>query len=158
MDLSRPHKGAWGGRGSGKSNDRAQAVIAAMISEPGVRIACVREVQKSIKDSSRQLLVDWIQRYDIGALFDVIETEIRGPGGSLCIFRGMSDQNAESIKSLEGYKYVWWEEAQTASEKSLRLLRPTIRAEGSELWFTWNPRKKSDPIDISLRSNGHRTQ
>ena len=94
------YKGAWGGRGSAKSNDRAQAVISAMISEPGVRIACVREVQKSIKDSSRQLLVDWIQRYEIGSMFDVIETEIRGPGESLCIFRGMSDQNAESIKSL----------------------------------------------------------
>ena len=42
------YKGAWGGRGSGKSNDRAQAVVIAMVVEPGVRIACLREVQKSI--------------------------------------------------------------------------------------------------------------
>ena len=49
----------------------------------------------------------------------------------------MQDQNAESIKSLEGYDVAWVEEAQTLSARSLALLRPTIRADGSELWFTW---------------------
>lgn len=146
------YKGAYGGRGSAKSNDRAQAVILRMITDPGVRIACVREVQLSIKDSVRQLLVDWIQRLDVGHLFTVVEAEIRGPGGSLCIFRGMNDQSAESIKSLEGFSVFWWEEAQTASAKSLKLLRPTMRAAGGEMWFTWNPRKKSDPIEF-LRTN-----
>jgi phage terminase large subunit len=63
----------------------------------------------------------------------------------------MQDYTAESIKSLEGYKRAWWEEAQTASARSLSLLRPTIRVEGSELWFGWNPRRKTDPVDAMLR-------
>ena len=56
-----------------------------------------------------------------------------------------------SIKSLEGYDVAWVEEAQTLSARSLALLRPTIRADGSELWFTWNPRRKSDAVDEFLR-------
>jgi len=144
-------KGAWGGRGSAKSWDRAQAVIVKMATRPGVRIACVREVQKSLKDSVYQLCLDTIERLGLGPLFDAVETEIRGPNGSLCIFLGMKDQNAESVKSLEGYDVVWWEEAQTAQQRSLDLLRPTIRKAGSELWFTWNPRLRTDPIDVFLR-------
>ena len=147
------YKGAWGGRGSGKSNDRAQAVVLAMYTQPGTRVVCLREVQNSIKDSVYQLIVDWIGRMDLGLWFDITRDEIRGPGGSLCIFKGMRDQNADSIKSLEGYSIAWFEEAQTCSQRSLDLLRPTIRAPGSELWFTWNPRKKTDPIDLFLRSN-----
>jgi len=145
------YKAAWGGRGSAKSNDRAQAVVLRMVSHPGSRIVCLREVQNSIKDSVYQLICDWIGKLGLGAVFDITRDEIRGPSGSLCIFRGMKDQNAESIKSLEGYTVAWFEEAQTCSQRSLDLLRPTIRAPGSELWFTWNPRARTDPVDMFLR-------
>ena len=91
------YKGAHGGRGSAKSNDRAQAVIIAMATRPGCRVVCVREVQYSIKDSVKQLLADWIDRLGVGSLFDILETEIRGPNKSLCIFRGMNDQNNDTI-------------------------------------------------------------
>lgn len=146
-------KGAYGGRGSAKSHDRAQHVVVKMLSDPGVRIVCLREVQNSIKDSVHQLISDWIQRLGVGDRFEIIRDEIKGPNGSLCTFRGMKDQNAESIKSLEGYKIAWFEEAQTCSQRSLDLLRPTIRAPGSELWFTWNPRFKTDPVDRFMRQN-----
>ena len=63
----------------------------------------------------------------------------------------MTDQSAESIKSLESYSVAWVEEAQTLSNRSLALLRPTIRAEGSEIWFSWNPRRKGDAVDKFLR-------
>jgi len=63
----------------------------------------------------------------------------------------MQDATAESIKSLEGYQIAWTEEAQTLSPRSLQLLRPTIRAEGSEIWASWNPRRKSDAVDEFLR-------
>jgi phage terminase large subunit len=62
----------------------------------------------------------------------------------------MQDHTAESVKSLEGFKRAWVEEAQTLSATSLTLLRPTIRSPGSELWFSWNRRRKSDPVDIML--------
>lgn len=122
-----------------------------MATQPGSRIVCLREVQNSIKDSVYQLICDWIERLGLGAMFDIVRDEIRGPGGSLCIFRGMRDQNAETIKSLEGYTVAWFEEAQTCSQRSLDLLRPTIRAPGSELWFTWNPRSRTDPVDKFFR-------
>ena len=152
-ERSARYKGAWGGRGSGKSNDRAQAVVLRMAMVPGSRIVCLREVQNSIKDSVYQLICDWIQRLDLGPMFDITRDEIRGPDESLCIFRGMKDQNAESIKSLEGYDIAWFEEAQKCSQRSLDLLRPTIRKPGSELWFTWNPDAKTDPVDLFLRRN-----
>lgn len=144
-------KGAWGGRGSGKSHDRAQDMVFKMLEEPGVRCACIREVQNSIKDSVHQLMRDWIHRLGVTDEFIILEHEIRSISGSVCVFKGMKDQNAESIKSMEGIKYCWWEEAQTASDKSIKLLRPTIRTPGSEIWFTWNPRKKTDPVDKLLR-------
>lgn len=127
-------------------------MVVKMLEEPGVRCACVREVQDSIRDSVRQLLVGAMQRMGVAHEFDLLEAELRHKRhGATVIFKGMKDQNAESIKSMEGVKYCWWEEAQTASDKSIRLLRPTIRAPGSQLWFTWNPRKKTDPVDILLR-------
>jgi phage terminase large subunit len=64
----------------------------------------------------------------------------------------MQNHTAESIKSLEGYDIAWVEEAQTLSQHSLDMLRPTIRKPGSELWFTWNPRNATDPVDMLLRS------
>lgn len=66
-------------------------------------------------------------------------------------FQGMANHTAESIKSLEGYDIAWCEEAQSLSQRSLDLLRPTIRKPGSELWFSWNPNKATDPIDVLLR-------
>jgi hypothetical protein len=63
----------------------------------------------------------------------------------------MQDSTAESTKSLEGFDVAWVEEAQTLSARSLALLRPTIRKEGSELWANWNPRRKKDAIDEFLR-------
>ena len=76
---------------------------------------------------------------------------IRTPGGGEINFVGMQDHTAESIKSLEGYDVAWVEEARSLSPTSLRLLRPTIRKPGSELWFSWNPKLKSDPVDQLLR-------
>jgi phage terminase large subunit len=146
------YKGAYGGRGSGKSHFFAELVIARCVGKHA-RIVCIREIQNSIKDSVRQLLVDKIRKLGVEHLFDITRDELRGPGGSLVVFRGMNDANAENIKSLEGFDIAWVEEAQTFSQRSLDLLRPTIRKEGSEIWFSWNPRNKSDPVDEFLRKS-----
>jgi Phage terminase large subunit len=63
----------------------------------------------------------------------------------------MQNHTAESIKSLEGYDIAWVEEAQSLSQRSLDLLRPTIRKQKSELWFSWNPTDKKDPVEKLLR-------
>jgi phage terminase large subunit len=144
------YKGAWGGRGSGKSHFFAQLLIARCLRSKTDAV-CVREIQKSLKQSVKKLLETKIEALGVSSKFSVTETEIRGPHGSLIIFQGMQDHTAESIKSLEDFDIAWVEEAQSLSEHSLTLLRPTLRKPGSELWFSWNPRRKNDPVDALLR-------
>lgn len=119
--------------------------------QPGSRGVCIREVQKSLKESAKRLIEDKIQAMGVGSMFEPQYDQIKTPGGGVIIFNGMQDHTAESIKSLEGFDWAWVEEAQTMSERSLEMLRPTIRKPGSELWFSWNPRHASDPVDQLLR-------
>ena len=132
--LLRPsrYKGAHGGRGSGKSHFFAELLVEEAFLNPGLRAVCIREVQKSLKESAKRLVEDKIQTLGLGKSFEVLRDEIRTPGGGVIIFQGMQDHTAESIKSLEGFDRAWIEEAQTLSDRSLTLLRPTIRKEGSE--------------------------
>jgi len=117
----------------------------------GVRGVCVRENQNSLKESAKRLIEDKINARGVGRYFDCQVDQIKTPGGGVIIFQGMKDHTAESIKSLEGVDWVWVEEAQTLSSRSLEMLRPTIRKPGSELWFSWNPRLETDPVDQLLR-------
>ena len=153
--LLEPHryKGAYGGRGSGKSHFFAENLIDDHIYTPGLRSVCVREVQKSLKESAKRLLEDKIQAMGVGHQFEILNDSIKTPGDGVIIFQGMQDHNAESIKSLEGYDRAWVEEAQTMSKRSLELLRPTIRKPGSEIWFSWNPRHEHDPVDEMMRKD-----
>jgi len=148
------YKGAYGGRGGSKSHFFAEQIILRCYMRP-TRAVCIREVQNSIKDSVKQLLTDKIAKLGLERHFEVLESEIRGPQGSLIIFKGMQAYNADNIKSLEAYDIAWVEEAQTLSQHSLDLLRPTLRKEGSELWFSWNPRHKTDPVDMFFRKTPH---
>ncbi|MCB1470378.1 MAG: phage terminase large subunit [Rhizobiaceae bacterium] len=147
------YKGAHGGRGSGKSHFFASLLIEDSLAERGLRSVCIREVQKSLKESAKRLLEDKLASFRLGEAdgFKIFREVIETPGDGLIAFQGMQDHTAESIKSLEGFGRAWVEEAQTLSSASLSLLRPTIRAPGSELWFSWNPRRKSDPVDRMLR-------
>lgn len=123
------------------------------ITGEGLRSVCIREVQKDLSQSSKLLLEDKLASFGLGEAdgFKVFKDVIQTPKDGIVIFKGMQDYTAESVKSLENFKRAWWEEAHTASRKSLMLLRPTIRSEGSELWFSWNARLKSDPVDQMLR-------
>ena len=112
---------------------------------------CVREVQKSLDQSVKKLLEEKIEAMNAGAYFEVQDKKILSKLGGLIIFQGMQNHTADSIKSLEGYDIAWVEEAQSLSQRSLDLLRPTIRKEGSELWFSWNPSLETDPVDALLR-------
>lgn len=145
-------KGAWGGRGSGKSHFFAEMLVEECLLQPGTRAVCIRELQKTIKDSSKHLIEAKISKLGVSDRFDPINNEIRTPGGGVIVFTGMRDHTAESIKSLEGCRIAWVDEAQTLSARSLQMLRPTIRVDSSELWFSWNPRRKSDAVDDLLRN------
>lgn len=146
------YKGAYGGRGSGKSHNFAENMIDDCIREK-IDAVCLREIQKSLKYSVKRLLENKISEMNAGLYFEVQNDQIKARTGGVIIFQGMQDHTSDSIKSLEGFKRAWFEEAQSASQRSIDLLRPTIRAPGSELWFSWNPRFDTDPVDMLLRGD-----
>ena len=147
------YKGAKGGRGSGKSHFFAEALVEAMVIDPNTSAVCIREIQKSLKFSAKRLIEEKIEKMGVLSLFTITQSEIRATKGKgVILFQGMQDHTADSIKSLEGFNIAWVEEAQTLSKKSLQLLRPTIRAEGSEIWFSWNPERATDPVDVFFQT------
>lgn len=144
------YKGAHGGRGSGKSHFFADNWLDENIRQK-LDVVCLREILKSLEFSVKKLLETKIESFNAGAYFEVQDRRILSKRGGVTIFEGMQNHTADSIKSLEDFDRSWFEEAQRASQKSLDLLRPTIRKPGSELWFSWNPEKSTDPIDKLLR-------
>ena len=159
------YKGVHGGRGSGKSQFFADLLPEDALRHPGesgegLKAVCIREVQKSLKHSAKSLIEGKLRKYGLGERdgFKIYNEVIKTPGDGLIIFQGMQDHTADSIKSLEGFHRAWVEEAQSLSALSMQLLRPTIRWEdkarglSSEMWFSWNPRRKVDPVDVMLRS------
>lgn len=143
------YKVYWGGRGSGKSWQIAEALIR-IAAKRKVRVLCVREFQNSIADSSHQILKDTIERLGLQGMFTVTATHITSANGSRFIFRGLTGSNAQSagqtIKSLEGCDICWLEEAQTTSKESWNTLKNTIRKPGSEIWVSYNLINEDDPI------------
>ncbi len=158
------YKGAHGGRGSGKSQFFAGLMIEDAVRFPGdagegLRGICAREVQKSLKESAKFLIEKKLQDFGLGEAqgFKVFNDVIQTPGDGLLVFNGLQDHTADSIKSFEGFHRFWAEEAQSISHRSVTLVRPTIRWENvnlgmtSELWWSWNPRRKTDAVDMLLR-------
>jgi phage terminase large subunit len=146
------YKGAYGGRGSGKSHFFGELLVETCQAERGTLAVCIREAQRTLAQSSKRLIESKIAALGLGHRFRIYHDKIETPGDGLIIFRGMQDHTSESIKSLEGFGIAWVDEAQNLSARSLSLLRPTIRTEGSELWASWNPRRKSDAIDDFFRA------
>jgi len=115
----------------------------------GLRAVCIREVQKDLAQSSKLLIESKLAALGLGEAdgFKLYEDCTATPGDGLIIYKGMNNYTADSIKSLEGFKRSWWEEAHTATSRSINLLRPTLRAPGSQLWWSYNRNKRSDPVD-----------
>lgn len=143
--LFEPHryKVLYGGRGGAKSWGIAGALLEQGWRKP-LRVLCVREVQKSIKDSVHQLLGDRIEALGLGGEYQILETEIRGRNGTVFLFTGLSTQTAENLKSYEGVDIVWAEEARAITKRSWDVLIPTIRKPGSEIWISFNPELDTD--------------
>lgn len=158
-------KAAKGGRGSGKSHFFGGLMVEDCLAEPGnsagegLRCVCIREVQKDLAQSSKALIENKLIAFGLGEAdgFKVYVDRIRTPGDGVIIFKGMQDYTADSIKSLEDFKRSWWEEAQGATQHSINLLRPTMRASGSQLWWSYNPRRKIDPVDAMFRPGNQPT-
>lgn len=146
------YKFYYGGRSGGKSFAFADSLLM-RAREKKVFVACVREIQDSIKDSVYKLLCDRIDYYGLND-FRPFEDRIDNLAtGSRIIFKGLRDQNAQNIKSLEGVDICWIEEAQTITKKSWEILDPTIRKDGSEIWISMNRMEENDPLWKILAAN-----
>lgn len=153
IEVPEKFKGLWepcrykvfyGGRGSGKTHAIAEYLIVSSLLNKE-RILCTREIQKSIKESVYEVLVQKISKLGLDKYFNITESKITNISGSEFIFAGLRT-NVESIKSMEGISKCWVEEAQSISRNSLDVLIPTIRKEYSELIFSFNPCNETDPV------------
>lgn len=138
------YKCAYGGRGGAKSWGFARALLIEGARRP-LRIVCGREIQNSIADSVHRLLADQIVALGLEGRYQVLEKSIRGTNGTEFLFIGLRQQDVHKIKSFEGCDIAWVEEAQAVSERSWRMLTPTIRKPGSEIWVSFNPELDTDP-------------
>ena len=137
------YKVLYGGRGGAKSWSVARALLIQAATRP-LRILCAREIQRTIADSVHRLLSDQIEALGLGQAYTIQAASIVGANGSEFLFAGLRDQDAQKIKSYEGVNIAWVEEAVTVTKRSWDILIPTIRAEGSEIWVTFNPELDSD--------------
>lgn len=146
------YKIAHGGRGGAKSWGFARALLLLGAERP-LRILCMRQVQKSIKDSVHELLKQQIRALGLEHVYEVLATEIRCANGTVFLFSGLSDQTSMSIKSYEGIDICWVEEAHTVTRASWDILLPTIRKEGSEIWISLNPELDTDETWVRFIEN-----
>lgn len=142
----------YGGRYSLKSHTVARVLlIKARMNK--IRVACFREFQNSISESSYQLLKDLITQYELKE-FEVTNNSIVSKiNGSDFLFKGLWG-NEQSIKSIEGIDIAWVEEAQTVSRESLEVLTPTVRKNGSQIIYTYNRFLEDDAVHTRLIIEG----
>src|SRR3990167_3816191 len=142
----------YGGRFSLKSHTVARLLLIRARQEK-TRVACFREFQSSIAESSHQLLKDLINQYELTD-FEVTDNSIINRlNGSDFLFKGLYN-NEQSIKSIEGIDIAWVEEAQAVSKSSIEVLTPTVRKEGSQIIYTYNRLLEDDPVHQRLVVEG----
>lgn len=142
----------YGGRYSLKSHTVARFLLI-RARERKTRVACFREFQNSIAESSHQLLCDLIAQYELNDFQITDNSIINKINGSDFLFKGLH-RNEQSIKSIEGIDIAWVEEAQTVSTESLEVLTPTIRKPGSQIVYTYNRLLEDDPVHVRLVEEG----
>jgi phage terminase large subunit len=135
----------YGGRGGAKTEHFARALLS-LSQQYKIKILCCREVQNSIEDSVYSVLIRIIETYSLND-FDIKKDRITNiHTGSVFIFKGLKKETVESIKSLDGVDICWVEEAHKVTHKSWKILTPTIRAEMSEIWISFNRELPNDPV------------
>lgn len=145
-------RGAWGGRGSGKTRSFAKmsAVLGyqrAMAGREGI-ILCGRQYMNSLADSSLEEIKAAIREEPwLDAFYEIGEKYIRTRCGRVqYAFAGL-DRSLDSIKSKARLLLCWVDEAEPVTEEAWRTLIPTLREEDSELWVTWNRKRKKSATD-----------
>ena len=147
-------KAVFSGRAGGKSHFFAELMLARMVCEPDLQCVCIRRYRVTLTNSVMLLLKNKICDLGWDEYFVVQQTQIkRKDGRGFIAFIGMQDHNATSIKGYEGFGIAWVDEAAELDQYSLDLLIPTLRKQGAETWFTWNPEQPEDPVDAFFRGD-----
>ena len=132
----------YGGRASSKSWDAAGFAVY-LSDRYKLRILCVRQFQNRISESVYALLKIQIERYGLGGRFDIHRDKIYSSTGSEFMFYGLW-RSIDEIKSLESIDILWIEEAHNLTEEQWKVLEPTIRKAGSQVWVIFNPKLATD--------------
>ncbi|MGZ5055860.1 MAG: PBSX family phage terminase large subunit [Methylobacter sp.] len=133
----------YGGRASSKSWDAA-GFATFLTDNYKLRVLCVRQFQNKITESVYSLLKIQIERFQLKERFDVQRNKIYNTAtDSEFMFYGLW-RSIDEIKSLEGIDILWIEEAHNLTEEQWKILEPTIRKSGSQVWIIFNPRLISD--------------
>ena len=96
-----------------------------------------------MSDSALAIIKRVIKDHGLGGFFRSTKHGIGSVFGTEFIFRGL--QHPERIKSLDDIRIAWVEEAHSVSSEAWLVLSPTIRADDSEIWVTFNPDSVDDP-------------
>jgi phage terminase large subunit len=134
---------AYGGRGSGKSYGVAERAMLFALQNPGARLLCAKETQNTLSDSSLAIIKRVIHDHGLDAAFMQTKHGLSCKNGAEFIFKGL--QHPDRIRSFESVTFCWVEEATHVSNEAWEILIPTIRADGAEIWITFNPDQESDP-------------
>lgn len=156
FDGDARYRGAYGGRGSGKTRTFAlmTAVHGYQLGQAGKEgiILCAREHLNSLDESSLEEIkaaissVSWLKNY-----YEVGERYIRSKDGRINYsFAGLR-RNVDSLKSRSRILICWVDEAENVSENAWQKLIPTVREHGSEIWVTWNPESKQSATHKRFR-------
>lgn len=151
-------RGAFGGRGSSKTRTFAKmtAVRAHMwdMERRSGIILCGRQFMNSLDESSMDEVKAAIRSEPwLAPHFDIGEKYIRTKSGRIHYrFAGL-DRNIDSVKSKSRILVCWVDEAEPVSEEAWQTLIPTLREDDSELWVTWNPKRKGSATDLRFRRN-----
>lgn len=153
-------RASYGGRGSAKTRSFAKmaAVRGFMYGNEGISgiILCARQYMNSLDDSSLEEVKRAIEDEPFLAnYYDVSEKQIKSKDGRISFAFAGLDRSIASIKSKGRILLCWVDEAEPVTEDAWVILEPTLREEGtdwnSELWVTWNPRRKKAACERRFR-------
>lgn len=153
-------RGAYGGRGSGKTRSFAKmaAVQGMRFGQAGVsgQILCARQYMNSLDESSLAEVQRAIEEEPVlSAYYEVGEKYVKSRDGRIRFTFAGLDRSIDSIKSKGRILLCWVDEAEPVSESAWSTLIPTLREEGdgwnAELWVTWNPKRKAAPVESRFR-------
>lgn len=152
------YRGAYGGRGSGKTQNFAlmTAVKGYIFGKQGISggILCGREFMNSLEDSSLEEVKQAIRLYPfLQSYYEIGEKFVRSYDRRIEYkFAGLRN-NLDSIKSKARILIAWIDEAESVSEVAWQKLLPTVRSDNSEIWITWNPEREGSPTDDRFRKH-----